>query len=329
MWNKIKTLIRKHQRFVVTTHKSPEGDAVGSAVALKEFLKTLGKDVVMVNYDPVPPPYRFLDDFKGAWIHAPKEIKEKVDEAEVIFIVDVAGDSQLGPLAGIIKDSKIIKVRIDHHRTNDVFADVVVVDENASATGELIYGLVKSMRGKISQKMAEAIYLAIATDTGWFKFSNTNAKVFNICKELLSASDGGLNVSSLYEKVFQSKSWDYIDLLKLVLASVQTECDGRFAWFKLTKDMLKSSHIKHVDTEPLMDLIREVELVEVIIIFREQARGKVKASFRSKHDVDVSQLAEQYGGGGHKHAAGAIIPGTMDEVVEKVIGVTKQAVMSR
>lgn len=319
-WNKIKAIIEKHQCFLVTTHKSPEGDAIGSAVALKEFLKTLGKDVAMVNYDPVPPPYRFLDEFKGVWIHAPKEIKERVDEAEVIFIVDVAGDNQLGPLAEIIKASKIIKVRIDHHRTNDVFADVNAVDENASATGELIYSLIKAMRGKISQKMAEAIYLAIATDTGWFKFTNTSDKVFNICKELLKL---GVNVSYIYEKVFQSKSWDYIDLLKLVLTSVQMECDGRLAWFKLTKDMLKSSHIKHVDTEPLMDLIRAVEMVEVILLFREQAKGKVKVSFRSKHDVDVSQLAAKYGGGGHSHAAGVIIPGTMDDVVEKVVSITK------
>ncbi len=326
MWNKIKKIIQKHQKFLVTTHKSPEGDAIGSAVALKEFLKALGKDVAMVNYDPVPPPYRFLDEFKGVWIHTPREIKEKVDEAEVIFIVDVAGDNQLGPLAEMIKDSKIIKVRIDHHRTNDVFADVNAVDGNASATGELIYGLIKAMRGKISQKMADAIYLAIATDTGWFRFTNTNATVFNICKELLKL---GVNVSSIYEKVFQSKSWDYIDLLKLVLTSVQMECDGRLAWFKLTKDMLKSSHIKHVDTEPLMDLLRAVEMVEVILLFREQAKGKVKVSFRSKHDVDVSQLAAQYGGGGHRHAAGVIIPGTMDDVVEKVIGVTKEAIVSR
>lgn len=328
MWNKIKAIIQKHQRFLVTTHKSPEGDAIGSAVALKEFLKDLGKDVVMVNYDPVPPPYRFLDDFKGVWIHTPREIKEKVDGAEVIFIVDVGGDNQLGPLAGIIKDSKIIKVRIDHHRTNDVLADVNAVDENASATGELIYRLVKSMHGKISQKMAEAIYLAIATDTGWFRFSNTNAKVFGICKELLSASGGGVNVSYIYEKVFQCKSWDYMGLLKLVLASVQMECGGRLAWFKLTKDMLKSSKIKHVDTEPLMDMIRGVEIVEVIILLREHTRGKIKVSFRSKHDVDVSQLAAQYGGGGHKHAAGAIVSGTMDDAAEEVIGAVKRELIS-
>ncbi|HHT9126605.1 MAG TPA: DHH family phosphoesterase [Candidatus Brocadiia bacterium] len=326
MWNKIKNLIKDHKRFLVTTHKSPEGDAIGSAVALKEFLKALGKDVVMVNYDTVPSPYRFLDEFEGEWIHTPSKIKEKVDEAEVIFILDVAGDKQLGPLAELIKDSKIIKVRIDHHHTNDVFADLSVVDENVSATGELIYSLIKSMRGKISQKMANAIYLAISTDTGWFRFTNTSAKVFNICKELLSASGGGVNGSYIYEKVFQSKSWDYIDLLKLVLSSVQKECDGRLAWFKLTKDMLKSSRIKHVDTEPLMDLIRAVEMVEVIILFREQARGRVKVSFRSKHDVDVSQLAAQYnGGGGHRRAAGVIIPGTMDDVVEKIIDITKQA----
>jgi phosphoesterase RecJ-like protein len=325
MWKKIKTLIQKHHRFIVTTHKSPEGDAIGSAVALKEFLKDLGKDVVMVNYDPVPPVYRFLDEFKGEWIHKPREIKEKVDEAEVIFIVDVAGDNQLGPLAGIIKDSKIIKVRIDHHRTNDVVADVNVVDENASATGELVYGLIKSMRGNISQKMAEALYLAIATDTGWFRFTNTNAKVFNICKELMKL---GVNVSSIYEKIFQSKSWDYINLLRLVLSSVRMECVGRFAWFKLTKDMLKSSQIKHVDTEPLMDLIRGVEIVEVIALFREQGRGKVKVSLRSKHDVDVSRLAAQFGGGGHSRAAGASITGSMDDVVEEVVGITKQALMS-
>lgn len=325
MWKEVKSIIQKHHRFIVTTHKFPEGDAIGSAVALKEFLKTLGKDVVMVNYDPVPPLYRFLDEYKGVWVNTPSDIKAKVYDAEVVFIVDVAGDSQMGPLAAIIKDADIIRLRIDHHRTNDVFADVSIVDENAAATGELIYSLVKSMRGEVNQKMAQAIFTAIATDTGWFRFTNTNTKTFRMARELMNL---GVNVSHVYEKIYQSKSWSHLDLVKLVLASVQKECDGRLAWFKLTNDMLKSARIKHIDTEPLFDLIRAIEMVEVVVLFREQARGKIKVGFRSKHDVDVCQLAELYGGGGHSRAAGATISGTMDDVIKGVIGATKHAVIS-
>jgi phosphoesterase RecJ-like protein len=169
------------------------------------------------------------------------------------------------------------------------------------------------MNGEITLEIATPLYLSIATDTGWFKFSNTSAKALKACSDLIEI---GVKSEIIYEQLFQNKHMSYLKLLTLALGILRPECDGKVVWTKITKEMIKSSGVPFVDTDVIIDLIRAVQEVEVVIIFREIGHRKTKLSFRSKHTVDVAKLASDFGGGGHVRAAGA----SMNEPIDTAIG---------
>jgi len=213
----------------------------------------------------------------------------------------------------MIKASSIKKVCIDHHASNPGYADINFIDQHASSAGELIFDLINFMNGEITLEIATPLYLSIATDTGWFKFSNTSAKALKACSDLIEI---GVKSEIIYEQLFQNKHMSYLKLLTLALGILRPECDGKVVWTKITKEMIKSSGVPFVDTDVIIDLIRAVQEVEVVIIFREIGHRKTKLSFRSKHTVDVAKLASDFGGGGHVRAAGA----SMNEPIDTAIG---------
>jgi len=173
--------------------------------------------------------------------------------------------------------------------------------------------LITFMNGKITLEIATPLYLSIATDTGWFKFSNTSAKALKACSDLIKV---GVKSEIIYEQLFQTKQMSYLKLLNLALGILRPECDGKVVWTKLTKNMIKSSGVPFVDTDVIIDLVRAVKEVEVVVLFREIGDRKTKVSFRSKHTVDVAKLASDFGGGGHVRAAGA----SMNEPIDTAIG---------
>ncbi len=316
MWQKIMGIINEGKKFIITTHLFSEGDAIGSELALKRFLSGLNKDAVIVNNEALPAVYRCFDTEKDVKFLKSKNVNINLNDFDAIFIVDVADWSQLGDFADMIKASPITKVCIDHHATNPGYADVNVIDKHASSAGELIFDMITYMKGEITTEIATPLYLSIATDTGWFKFSNTSAKALRICSDLINA---GVKSEIIYEQLFQNKHMSYLKLLNSMLGILRKECDGKVVWTKMTKDMIKSSGVSFVDTDVVIDLIRAVKEVEVVIVFRELGDGKTKVSFRSKHTVNVAKLASDFGGGGHVRAAGASVNKQIDTVIGSVI----------
>jgi len=313
MWERIVDVINGGKKFIITTHLFSEGDAIGSELALKRFLCDLNKEAVIVNNEKLPPVYSCFDPDKDVKFLRSKDVNINLDDFDAIFMVDVADWGQLGDFADMIKASQITKVCIDHHPTNPGYADINVIDKGASSAGELIYDLIIHMNGELTLELATPLYLSIATDTGWFKFSNTSAKAFKACSALIEA---GVKSQIIYEKLYHNKHASYLKLLNLMLGALSSECDGQLVWTKMTKKMIKSSGVEFVDTDVMIDLIRAVNEVEVVVIFRELGERKTKVSFRSKHTIDVSKLASDFGGGGHVRAAGA----SLDEPIDTVIG---------
>ena len=316
MWQEIVDIINEGKKFIITTHLFSEGDAIGSELALKRFLCGLNKDAVIVNNEALPAVYRCFDTDRDVKFLRNKDVNINLNDFDAIFIVDVADWSQLGDFADMIKASSITKICIDHHASNPGYADINVIDKDASSAGELIFDLITNMNGKITLEVATPLYLSIATDTGWFKFSNTSAKALKACSDLIQV---GVKSEIIYEQLFQTKQMSYLKLLTLALGILRQECDGKVVWTKLTKEMVKSSGVPFVDTDVIIDLIRAVKEVEVVIIFREIGNRKTKISLRSKHTVDVAKLASDFGGGGHVRAAGASIPEPIDTAIGNVI----------
>ena len=313
MWQEIVDIINEGKKFIITTHLFSEGDAIGSELALKRFLCGINKDAVIVNNEALPTVYRCFDTDRDVKFLRNKDVNINLNDFDAIFIVDVADWSQLGDFADMIKASSIKKVCIDHHASNPGYADINFIDQHASSAGELIFDLINFMNGEITLEIATPLYLSIATDTGWFKFSNTSAKALKACSDLIEI---GVKSEIIYEQLFQNKHMSYLKLLTLALGILRPECDGKVVWTKITKEMIKSSGVPFVDTDVIIDLIRAVQEVEVVIIFREIGHRKTKLSFRSKHTVDVAKLASDFGGGGHVRAAGA----SMNEPIDTAIG---------
>ncbi|OHB49546.1 MAG: hypothetical protein A2106_06665 [Planctomycetes bacterium GWF2_40_8] len=321
MWKRIADIINEGGKFIITTHLFSEGDAIGSELALKRFLCGLNKDAIIVNNEALPSVYHCFDPDKDVKFLKSKGVNINLDDFDAIFIVDVADWSQLGDFADMIKASRITKICIDHHPTNSGFTDINVIDKDASSAGELIFDLITYMHGEITLEVATPLYLSIATDTGWFKFSNTSPKALKVCSDLIKA---GVKSEIIYEKLYQNKHLSYLKLLNLTLGALRSECEGHLVWTKMTKEMVKSSGVEFVDTDVIIDLIRAVNEVEVVIIFRELGEKKTKMSFRSKYTVDVSKLASDFGGGGHVRAAGASLNEPIDTVIGDVISAAKE-----
>ena len=321
MWERIVDVINGGKKFIITTHLFSEGDAIGSELALKRFLCDLNKEAVIVNNEKLPPVYSCFDPDKDVKFLRSKDVNINLDDFDAIFMVDVADWGQLGDFADMIKASQITKVCIDHHPTNPGYADINVIDKGASSAGELIYDLIIHMNGELTLELATPLYLSIATDTGWFKFSNTSANAFKACSALIEA---GVKSQIIYEKLYHNKHASYLKLLNLMLGALSSECDGQLVWTKMTKKMIKSSGVEFVDTDVMIDLIRAVNEVEVVVIFRELGERKTKVSFRSKHTMDVSKLASDFGGGGHVRAAGASLEEPIDTVIGDVISAASE-----
>ncbi len=323
MWERIVDIINDGKKFIITTHLFSEGDAIGSELALKRFLCDLNKETVIVNNEALPAVYSCFDTDRDVKFLKSKDVNINLNDFDAIFIVDVADWSQLGDFADMIKASQITKICIDHHPTNSGYADINVIVKDASSAGELIYDLITHMNGEITLDVATPLYLSIATDTGWFKFSNTSATAFKACSALIKA---GVKSEIIYEKLYQNKHQSYLKLLNLALGNLRSECEGHLVWTKMTKEMIKSSGVKFVDTDVIIDLIRAVSEVEVVVVFRELGERKTKVSFRSKHTIDVSKLASDFGGGGHVRAAGASLNQPIDIVIGDVISAASELI---
>ena len=304
--------LREHQHFAILSHVRPDGDALGSQLALALSLQQLGKNVRVWNEEGMLEKYSFLP--RAELLTKPPAI---ADEVDVAIALDTAIQNRLGTAFAAVGSAKIW-INIDHHRSNPSYGDLVIIDPSAPATGEIIFRLIKSQGLPFNHDIAENLYAAISTDTGSFQYPKTSALTFEIAAELVRA--GGLDVGQLSQQLYESYPRRRLELLRELLRTMRfSECD-RVASFSLSSKTAAELAALPEDNEGLIDHLRAIRGVIVAVFFEELADGKVRLSMRSKDEaIDVCAICQKFGGGGHTLAAGARIRGSLAEVEEKVL----------
>jgi phosphoesterase RecJ-like protein len=317
MWNPIREFIEHHDAFVVTSHINPDGDAIGSEMGLTHFLRQLGKKVVVMNSTDTPDVLRFLAPNDEIRVYGEPGTQPLLDTVDACIIVDVNNWEQLGNIGRALQARSLPRACIDHHQgATNGFADYTVTDTSAAATGLLIYEMIREHGGTVTKAIAEALYAAIITDTGTFRFSNTDARVLRTAAELCEA---GVIPFEMHRKVFGSKSWGAGRLLGPVLSTLESEAGGKLAIFSATLEMVNNAGATYDDMDGFVDLVRAIKGVELVLFFKETEEGDIKVSLRSNGNVDAHAIAKQFGGGGHTMASGMRLPGPMQRAIDTVV----------
>ncbi len=325
-FEQVKDIVNKSQNFVITTHVNPDGDGLGCEIALLWFLRKLGKSVCVINVSETPGNYKFLDPNNEFIIfnEANGGHIEKILNADVIFICDTNQSNRLRAMEKYVLGSKAIKVVIDHHIIDESFyegeknfADYYLIDVDSPASGEVCYRFIKSFGDvSIDEKIALGLYTAIMTDTGSFRFPRTDSETHRIVAELI---DAGVDPVEVYDKVYERSSLGRIRLLGKCLSELETEYNGRLGYIVVMQEMLNAYGVKEWETDGFVQSILSVDGVRVAVFVLE-LKGGVKLSFRSKGDIPINELAKEFGGNGHKNAAGARLYNvSVDEVLKQVI----------
>lgn len=310
-FSEIARAFHEHQTFAVLSHVRPDGDALGSQLALALSLKQLGKDVRIWNEDGMLEKYSFLP--RAELITKPPSAAEDVD---VGVALDTAIQNRLGTALAAIRSAKIW-INIDHHPSNPAYGDLVHVDPTAPATGQILFELIKSERLPFNREIAENLYVAISTDTGSFQYPNTTARTFEIAAELVHA---GVDVGRVSQQLYENYPRRRVELLRELLRTMHFEGGGRVASFSLSRETAAELGVLPEDNEGLIDHLRAIRGVVVAVFFEELAEGKVRVSMRSKSETaDVCAICQKFGGGGHTLAAGARVRGTPKEVEQRVL----------
>lgn len=315
MITKIIREIEANSSFLVTTHEGPDGDAVGSTMALTSFLKALGKDVTLYYCDPIPDTYRFLP-LAHLVVHS---IPDR--QYDLCFVLDAGELKRAGEqISAFSRFDKIIN--IDHHPYCEEFGDLNYVDPSASATGAMVYRIMKTAGYTLDYDTALCVYVAIVADTGSFRYSNADPEAFTVSGELVAL---GINPWAVAEKLYESQPLKRLQLLALALSTLTVSKTGEFASITVTLDMYQKTGANSELTDGFVNYPRSIHGVEVSVFFREIKPGSFKVSFRSKGKVNVSSLAMAFGGGGHYNAAGCTLTGTLEAVKENILSYLDQA----
>ena len=310
-FDEIGKVLRGHQRFAVLSHVRPDGDALGSQLALTLSLQKLGKDVMAWNEDGLLEKYNFLPG--GEQLRGPANGPQDFD---VAIALDTATQNRLGTAADSVRSAKTW-INIDHHPSNPGYGDLFYIDPTAPATGQILYELIRSQQLPIDAPIAENLFVAISTDTGSFQYPNTTARTFEIGAQLLRC---GVNVGRVSQLLYENYPRRRTELLRELLGTMRVEGHGKVASFSLSLKVAADLKVKPEDNEGLIDHLRAIQGVVVAAFFEELVEGKVRVSMRSKSDAaDVCAICEKFGGGGHKLAAGARVRGTLAEVEAKVL----------
>ncbi len=304
-----KTLLSK-DKILILTHRSPDGDTIGSGYALAMALRKLGKSVKVDCTDPFPEKYSYFTD---------KLEKLEFDE-EFVVSVDIADTKLLGEKLSNYADK--IDLCIDHHGSNTKYAKEYYVEASAAAAAQVIAKLIRLMNVEFDKDIANAIYTGITTDTGCFRYTNVTAETHRIAADMI---DCGAESGMINRLMFETKSRSRLEIERRVMDSIQFYLDGRCAIAYATIDMMKESGAVDSDMEGVSSLPRQIEGVMAGITLREKNNGKFKVSVRTTDELDASAICANFGGGGHKAAAGCMITGTLNEAIEQIIEVVRQA----
>ncbi len=312
----IRDAILERQRFLLTSHARPDGDSIGSQLAMAFALDALGKRVRIVNADPAPDHYQ---DFPGM---DRIEIAAAADagDADAVIVMECSELSRTG-VAGLEAGRFIIN--IDHHAGNRMYGAVNWYDQSAAACGEMVFDVIRALGVPLSPEIATHIYLAILTDTGSFHHSNITPRTFDICRQ---TTEAGVNPAAMARRVYDSNSFGKLKLIGALLDSMDLVDDGRLAVLYLDDRMLAEAGCTYNDTEGLINLPLTAREIQAVVFFKAQSENEVRVSMRSKYDVDVRKVANMFGGGGHKNAAGFTVHEPLDTVRPRILDLVVDAI---
>ena len=314
MLSQVVELVEKKDRFAITSHVRPDGDSLGSSLGLYWLLRALDKDVEVTMRDTAPHAYQQLP---GA---AAIRVTPSVDRPyDAVFVIECSDIDR----PGLIDLEKQFVVNIDHHSTTALFGAINWIDSTASAVGEMIYNLCKATGVRVTKEIAECVYTALLTDTGSFHYSNTTERTFKIASELVRT---GIKPAKTAEAIFGSYQWPKIELLSLVLATAKRDETGHIAWMEQTLEMQEQTRASEEDADGFVNYPLSVGEIEATALFKECSPGVYRTSLRSKGDVNVAKVAEQFGGGGHRNAAGCTLKGNLESVERQVVPLLQDAI---
>jgi phosphoesterase RecJ-like protein len=313
-WQPLVELVGRKEKFLLTTHVRPDGDAIGSMKALALALRQRGKSAQCVISSSYPDRYDFLDPQKEIQCFAPGGAG--LQPFEAFIVVDTGTWNQLGGMADFVRQMTAPKIVIDHHVTQDELGAVRLLDTSAEACGRLIYDAVLALGARVTPEIAEMLFVAMAMDTGWFYHRNTTAETFGLLQELVQS---GARPSYLHEQLYERSSIGRLKLTGLILDRLTVIAGGRIAHSAIHKTDYEATGSRPQDSEDLINYTMNLAGVEVGLLFMEQLKGGIKVSFRSRGQINISKVAEQFGGGGHPQAAGATVNAPLEEVRNRVL----------
>ena len=314
MLSQVVELIENKQHFGITTHIKPDGDGVGSSLGLCWLLKSLGKSAEVVVHGEIPLAYRSLpgaDEIRNV---------ERLDRSyDAVFVIECS-DLERPGIEGLEDE---ITVNIDHHATSAHFGTINWIDSTASAVGEMIYNLCKAIGGRVTKEIAECVYMALVTDTGSFHFSNTTERTLKVASELIKA---GVKPAAISEAVYNNYPWSRIELMRQVLGTVKRDESGKVASLRQTLKMREAAGAVDGDNNGFVNIPLSARDILATVYMREVGENEYRVSLRSKGDINVAKVAERFGGGGHRNAAGLRIEGDWDEKEAELVAAVREAV---
>ncbi len=314
-WSALQRAVETHQRFLLTSHQRPDCDALGSELGMAAILAACGKEVVIVNPDPVPEHLKFLDPTER--IRSVAEVEQAtLDAAQVLIVLDTSAWVQLGAMADVVRASQAERLVVDHHVSEDDLGAVNLKNPQAEATGRLVVEAADALGVPLSAEMADPLYAAIATDTGWFRFASVTDKTYATVARLVAA---GAKPQAIYRNLYEQETPARVRLRGQILRGLQAELGGRLVYSQAVTADFTECGAQPGDTEEVINHLMRVAHCEVALLFVELGPDRVKTSFRSRGKIDVRAIAEQFGGGGHILASGATCAGTFDEVRTKIL----------
>ena len=309
--------IRARRRFVLSSHSRPDGDSIGSQLAMAYALAALGKEAIAVNADPAPPPLRA---FPGvADIRIAHQVEGDYDAA----IIMECGDLKRTGVTGL---DRSFVINIDHHPGNTGYGQINWFDPQAAACGEMVFDVIRALGVPLSTEMATHIYLAILTDTGSFHYSSISPRTFEICSACLEA---GVDPVLVARNVYDSNNMGRLKLFGAVLSAMQIDATGRIAIVYLDHEMARAAGGTYEDTEGLINLPLTVKEIQAVVFFKQDEGEQYRVSMRSKGDIDIGAVAKSFGGGGHKNAAGCTVSGAIDALQKTFVEKIEEAIDGR
>jgi bifunctional oligoribonuclease and PAP phosphatase NrnA len=321
-WSRFAEIVRQHRRFLLVSHIRPDCDALGSELGMAGILEALGKSVRIVNGQATPPNLAFIDPTRRIGVIGQTVQPAELADIELLMILDTSAWAQLGPMSDVIRPFRGKRVVVDHHLSEDDLGAEPFKDTQAEATGRLVVDAAEALGVKLTPETAMPLFAAVATDTGWFRFASTSASTYRCAAKLMET---GASPAAIYNALYEQDTLARMKLRGVVLARIETELEGRLAHTYVLKEDFVNTKSLPSDTEDVINSALAIGGTQFAVILVEQQSGGFKISFRSRCAVDCSKLAEKFGGGGHKAAAGAFLKGSLAEVQPVVLDAVRAA----